>query len=85
MSEVRDIFNNFEDPFDTVSTTYMQDSNLKKQFKVVEAEEIEISQTASFEKRSLTSSNNKKSLLLLYSFGPKFGTTTFTSNDSSNV
>lgn len=51
MSEVLDVFNNFEDPFDSVSTTYMQDATLKKQFMVVEAEEIEISQTASLRKK----------------------------------
>lgn len=51
MIEVLDVFNNFKDPFDTVSTTYMQDATLKKQFMVVEAEEIEISQTASLRKK----------------------------------
>ncbi len=66
MSEVLDIFNNFEDPFDTVSTTYMQDSNLKKQFKVVEAEEIEISQTASFRRRGASQALTIRKICFYY-------------------
>ncbi|XP_059379284.1 uncharacterized protein LOC132114902 [Carassius carassius] len=66
MSEVLDIFNNFEDPFETVSTTYMQDSNLKKQFKVVEAEEIEISQTASFRRRGTSQALTIRQICFYY-------------------
>ncbi|XP_049331198.1 uncharacterized protein LOC125799173 [Astyanax mexicanus] len=48
LSESLDIFNNFEDPFARVSTTYMQDSAVKELFGVVEAQEIEIAQSACY-------------------------------------
>ncbi|XP_066509632.1 uncharacterized protein [Hoplias malabaricus] len=46
--EAMDIFDQFEDPFVRVSTTYMQDSTIKKLFGLVEAEEIEIGQSACY-------------------------------------
>lgn len=53
MSELLDGFNHFQEPFDSVSSTYMEDATLKKQFMVMEAGEIEteISQTASMRKK----------------------------------
>lgn len=42
---VMDIFDSFVDPFTTVATTYRQNSVMKKQLSILDAEEIPISQT----------------------------------------
>ncbi|XP_042349769.1 uncharacterized protein LOC121948439 [Plectropomus leopardus] len=49
--EVMDVFDSFVDPFTSVTTTFRQNSAMKKQLSILDADEIPISQTICKRKR----------------------------------
>lgn len=44
-NEVMDVFDSFVDPFTSVTTTFRQNSAMRKQLSILDADEIHISQT----------------------------------------